>query len=81
MTDEPTLRDIYYRLGAMESKLDTTLSLQDRDRERIADLEDRASKLENTEAKRTGVITVLLAVFSLFSATVVNFVTSHINMN
>lgn len=81
MSNEPTIRDIFYKLGALESKLDSVLALQDSDRERISHLEDRTSKLERIEAKRTGMITVLIGAFSLVSSVLVNFITSHLNIN
>lgn len=80
MASEPTISDIYYKLGALESKIDSSLILQSNDRRRIEALEERTDNLEKVEAKRTGVITVLVAVFSVISTVVVNFITSHINV-
>lgn len=81
MSNEPTIRDIFYKLGALESKLDSVLRLQESDRERLDDLEKRTSHLEQVEAKRTGMIIVIVGVFSFLSSLVVKFISTTLNIN
>lgn len=81
MNEEPTIRDIFYKLGALESKIDSALALQNNDRERLGKLEQRTLRLEQVEAKRTGMIAVLIGVFSILSTVIINFITNHLNFN
>lgn len=78
---EPTIRDIYYKLGTMEAKIDSVLVLQEDDRERLKQLENRTSKLERAEAQRNGMIAILVGVFSIISTIVVNFITKFLSIN
>ncbi len=81
MSDEPTIRDIFYKLGALESKIDSVLSLQDNDRKRLSELEKRTSTLEKVEAKRTGMLVALAGFFSIISSVVVKYIASHMSIN
>lgn len=85
MNHEPTISDIYYRLGSLESKLDGVLDAHQatsrHHKERLDDHEDRLQTLEQAEAKRTGVIVVLVGLCSFVASMVVDFITSHINFN
>jgi len=76
MNEAPTISDIYYKLGGLESKIDSVLMLQKADTEILTrrldgleawanELEDRTVELETSEAKRAGMLVVLSAVFSM----------------
>lgn len=76
----PTLSDIYYKLGSLESKIDSAIVNQrannSRMEDRLDDHSERLSLLEKTEAKRTGVIIVIVGLFSMVSSFVFKFFAS-----
>ena len=90
MSNEPTIQDIYYKLGGLESKIDSVLAIQHAEAEynlkRLEDLENvvktlsnKTSRLEMIEAKRTGMLVVITGIMSIVGAAVVKFITTNLH--
>ena len=85
MTTEPTISDIYYKLGGLESKIDSVLATQKADNERhkgrLDSHDERIGRLERVEAKRTGMLVVVASLFSIVSAILVKFISTQLHLS
>lgn len=71
--NEPTLTDLYYRLGSIETKLDTiTLNAKQSSEEAVAQ-EKRITSLELYRSRLRGGLVVVVGVASLAATTVVSW--------